>query len=117
MEKHITLLGWLFIIFNFISFLTTSLAMHLFIPPEGRFIAHWVTFGMFVISAPGIAGGIGLLKRKYWAKILVLVLGFINLLHFPFGTALGIYTIWLLTRKETAEFFTGKPFQYQKTPA
>jgi hypothetical protein len=109
MEKHITLLGWLYITFNFISFLTTALAMYLFIPPEGRFVAHWVTFGMFVISAPGILGGIGLLKRKYWAKILVLVLGVILLFHFPFGTALGIYTIWLLTRPETAPHFVARP--------
>ncbi len=110
MQKQITLLGWLYII-NFIGFLTTALAMHLFIPPEGRHIAHWVTFGMFVISAPGILGGIGLLKRKYWAKILVLVLGVILLLHFPFGTALGIYTIWLLTRKETAPLFEARSSQ------
>jgi len=111
MEKQITLLGWLYILFSFISFLTTALVMYLFIPSEGRFIAHWVTFGMFVISAPGILGGTGLLKRKYWAKILVLVLGFLNLLHFPFGTALGIYTIWLLTRKETAPLFAAKSSQ------
>ncbi len=108
MEKHITLLGWLFIIFSSLSFLTTALAMYLFLPPEGRFIAHWVTFGMFVISAPCILGGIGLLKRKYWARILALVLGAVLLFHFPFGTALGIYTIYLLTRPVTAELFLAR---------
>jgi len=27
---------------------------------------------------------------------LTLVLGFVSLIHIPFGTALGIYTIWVL---------------------
>ncbi len=111
MEKQITLLGWLYIIFSALHVLATAFIMFLFLPPEGHFIARWVTFGMFAVAAPCIVGGIGLLKRKYWAKILVLVLGFIILLHFPFGTALGLYTIWLLTRKQTAPLFTVNPSQ------
>ncbi|MGH9735128.1 MAG: zinc-ribbon domain-containing protein [Candidatus Acidiferrales bacterium] len=38
----------------------------------------------------------GLFERRPWARILALVLGFLTLLHFPFGTALGIYTLWVL---------------------
>ena len=116
MNKQVSLLGWLYIIFSALHVLATGFLMFLFLPDEGHFIARWVTFGMFVIAAPCIVGGIGLLKRKYWAKILILIIGAILLLHFPFGTILGAYTLWLLTRKETAEFFTGKPFQYPKTP-
>jgi hypothetical protein len=117
MQKQISLLAWLYIIFSALHVLATGLIMFLFLPDEGHFIARWVTFGMFVICAPCLIGGIGLLKRKYWAKILLLIIGAILLLHFPFGTILGVYTLWLLTRKETAEYFTGQPFQYQKTPA
>jgi hypothetical protein len=34
------------------------------------------------------------------------VLGIINLVNIPFGTALGIYTIWVLTNKETEALFS-----------
>ncbi len=44
----------------------------------------------------GIAAGYGLLQRESWARVLALVLGFLNLLQVPFGTALGIYTIAIL---------------------
>jgi hypothetical protein len=38
----------------------------------------------------------GLHERKLWARALGLVIGFLALLRFPLGTALGIYTIWVL---------------------
>ena len=38
----------------------------------------------------------GLYERQPWARYLGLVLGFLALIRFPFGTALGIYTIWVL---------------------
>src|SRR5690348_14834146 len=38
----------------------------------------------------------GLFERRPWARILALVLGILALLRFPFGTALGIYTLWVL---------------------
>lgn len=44
----------------------------------------------------GIVAGWGLLDRQPWSRRLALVLGFVNLIHIPFGTALGIYTLWVL---------------------
>jgi hypothetical protein len=38
----------------------------------------------------------GLFERQPWARLLGLVVGFLALLRFPLGTALGIYTIWVL---------------------
>ena len=38
----------------------------------------------------------GLMERQPWARILGIVLAFLALLRFPFGTALGIYTLWVL---------------------
>jgi zinc ribbon protein len=51
---------------------------------------------LFVKAIIGFATGWGLLQREAWARTAALVLGFIALLHIPFGTALGIYTIWVL---------------------
>jgi uncharacterized membrane protein (DUF2068 family) len=38
----------------------------------------------------------GLYEKQPWARILGIVLGSLVLLRFPFGTALGIYTLWVL---------------------
>ena len=42
-----------------------------------------------------------LFERQSWARILGLVLGILALLRFPFGTALGIYTLWVLAPEES----------------
>ncbi len=68
-------------------------------PPPPAFMGPLVVFIGWVLlirGAVGIAAGVGLLQRASWARILALVMGFISLLSFPFGTALGIYTIWVL---------------------
>ena len=44
----------------------------------------------------GFFAGWGLLQRESWARILALVVGFLALLNVPLGTALGIYTLWVL---------------------
>jgi hypothetical protein len=53
-----------------------------------------------VLALPGIIGGWGLLAQKQWARVLIIVLGVLHLLNFPFGTALGVYTLWVLLSKE-----------------
>jgi hypothetical protein len=58
-----------------------------------------------VLSILGIIGGIGLFTKSKWARILVLILSAIDLLNFPIGTALGIYTIWVLVQPETVALF------------
>ncbi|HEX9119297.1 MAG TPA: hypothetical protein VF840_02045 [Terriglobales bacterium] len=47
-------------------------------------------------AAAGLAAGLGLLQRQDWGRILAIVLGVISLINIPFGTALGIYTLWVL---------------------
>ncbi len=69
----------------------------------GTVIAMLIT----LFSVPKIIGGIGLLNRKPWARILMLILGFLGLLNIPFGTVLGIYTIWVMMNDETVRMFGG----------
>ena len=116
MEKHITILAVLHIVFSALGILASAV---IFVVIAGggllsgdseailitSTVGSVLSFFIFVISIPGIVGGIGLLKRKEWARILVLVLGFLNLLNFPFGTALGIYTIWALMNNEMIAIF------------
>lgn len=51
----------------------------------------------------GFASGWGLLERQSWARPLTLVLGFVSLINIPLGTALGVYTIWVLLPPEAGE--------------
>jgi hypothetical protein len=58
-------------------------------------------------AASGFIAGWGLLQREPWARIVALVLGFISLFNIPFGTAVGVYTLWvLLPTQSQAEYDT-----------
>jgi hypothetical protein len=65
-----------------------------------------VAFFILLVSAPGVVGGVGLLKRKSWSRILVMVLCCLNLLSFPIGTAVGVYGLWVLTRPEAQQILS-----------
>ena len=77
--------------------------------PEAMYIILTVLPGLGLLVGGlcllGIVGGIGLFARKNWARILVLILSAIDLVNFPIGTAVGIYTIWVLVQTETAALF------------
>jgi hypothetical protein len=55
---------------------------------------------ILLIALGGILVGLGLRDRKPWARVVAIVLGVIALFHPPFGTALGIYTLWVLMSDE-----------------
>ncbi|MGA9351114.1 MAG: hypothetical protein WBW48_20235 [Anaerolineae bacterium] len=73
--------------------------------PILTFIAVISAGFLAVISVPDIIGGIGLLRRQSWARILVLILSVIKLINFPLGTIVGIYSIWVLMQNEVAQLF------------
>lgn len=63
--------------------------------------------GLFVLlSLPAIIGGVGLLKRRDWGRILILIVAALSLLNVPFGTAYGIYAFWVLLNDQTRMLFT-----------
>jgi hypothetical protein len=75
-------------------------------PPEfvQSFLQPLLTLvAIFVLSKAllGFAAGWGLLRRESWARIVALIGGFLALFHPPFGTALGIYTLWVLLPSES----------------
>ena len=81
-----------------------GMAMH-FIPfPVRAFLLPFVgVVGAFLLAGAvaGLVAGWGLLNYRPWARVLALILGAISLIHFPFGTALGIYTLWVLLPTES----------------
>ena len=58
-----------------------------------------------IISLPSIVAGIGLLKYRSWARWLTIVISALDLLNVPFGTAAGIYGLWVLLSAETEALF------------
>ena len=109
--EHYRLLGILHIVYS--SFIAIPGLVMIFVGKFifgwlGQFVPHnpppWVVaplivFGGWLILLRGVAGiiaGVGLLQRAPWARIWALVMGFISIISLPFGTALGVYTIWVL---------------------
>jgi len=74
----------------------------------GGIISLFVAF----VSLPGIVAGIGLLYYQNWARILMIVLSALNLFHFPFGTALGVYGLWTLLSSQTEALFQQRQMSY-----
>ncbi len=84
-----------------------SAAMHMGnAPPIARILGPAVFWGIGsfigILAALSFVTGYGLLKARPWGRILALVLGFISLLHPPFGTALGVYTLVVLLPADAA---------------
>src|SRR5262245_5451925 len=57
------------------------------------------------ISIPSVIAGIGLLKLKSWAQMLMIIMSVLSLVNFPFGTAVGIYGLWVMLNKDTKPLF------------
>jgi len=121
MQDHVKIIGILWIIFGCFSLLgAAALFLILFgvsfipdldtiAPGILRVAAVLLSSFMMLLGIPKIIGGIGLLKGREWARILVLIVSFLSLLSIPFGTALGIYSIVVLFNKETVKFFQPPP--------
>jgi len=57
-------------------------------------------------GAIGLIAAWGLLQRLRWARVLALIIAFLSLIHIPFGTALGIYTLWVLLPAQSGEEYS-----------
>jgi len=66
-------------------------------------IVQTVGYAFIAGAAIGLVVGWGLLERQPWARTLAIVLGVIGLFEPPFGTALGVYTLWVLLPAQAEE--------------
>ncbi len=117
MEKHVDfiailwivcgLLGMLFGLLIFLVLFGISFILNTGdIAPGILRIAAWiVSLFLMAFSLPELIGGIALLKRKDWGRVLVLVISFFNLVNFPLGTALAVYSLIILLREDTVRLF------------
>jgi Ni,Fe-hydrogenase I cytochrome b subunit len=116
MEKHINIVGALQIGFSILGiiiggviFAILHFAGDMSDDQEAQLVlsivANVLVIFFAVLSIPGIIAGIGLFKRKEWARILTLIISVLDLFNFPLGTAVGVYSIWALVQPETVEHF------------
>lgn len=116
LERHLRTLGILWIVVG-ILFMIPAIAMtilsgvvHIAIPATaevGRYVGPLVMSiiggSLFILAAGGVLVGWGLMNRQSWARIVAVILGILALFHPPFGTALGIYTLWVLLSDQAGE--------------
>jgi hypothetical protein len=73
---------------------------NVFAAPHGPvWLRPLLTFGgglVALVAGAGLSAGWGLLRREPWARVVILIVGFLALFHVPLGTALGVYTLWVL---------------------
>jgi hypothetical protein len=69
-----------------------------------------ITFMTLAVLAL-IWGGVHLMvgtlvrRRRHWSRHAALMLGTVDLLLLPYGTALGVYSLWILLREDAKQLF------------
>ncbi len=122
-EGHVRLLGILWMAFSALEVVGGVVALIVggwVFGPDGpaagapSFVRPLVAIaGIFSIikGAFGFPAGWGLLNRQSWARPMALIVGVISLFfHIPFGTAMGVYTLWVLLPTRSEEEYE----RYQK---
>jgi hypothetical protein len=59
-------------------------------------VCHLVWVSILVRTALALVAAWGLLERARWGRIFAIIVAILSLLKFPFGTALGIWTLVVL---------------------
>lgn len=65
--------------------------------PLGSFLAAF----FLIYAGAAFVTAWGLMEHRPWARILAIVLAILALIHIPLGTALGIYTLWVMWPPES----------------
>jgi hypothetical protein len=78
----------------------------------GQMAAGVTAFAFTVLAVMAILWGVAhimigvtLRQKKPWARLIALMLGSVDLLLLPYGTALGIYALWVLLNEKGKALF------------
>jgi hypothetical protein len=111
-KNHITILGYVQIGFSILGLMgAVAILVALtfargFVGDEDvpqtvlRFLSISLPLILGSLSVLGLVGGIGLLVFKPWARTLMLIIAAISLVNIPFGTAKGVYALWVLLQDD-----------------
>ena len=124
MLSHVDLLGVLFIVWGLLTTLVGVSTLALGVGAvalitsanrgEGGQFAAGLTAAVFTTlaviailwGAAHVVVGVPLRRRRPWSRIMALMLGSIDLLLLPYGTALGLYGLWVLLSEDGKSLFT-----------
>jgi hypothetical protein len=125
MTAHVDFVGVLFIVWGLLTTLVGVSTLALGIGAvaliasasrggEGGQVAAGLTAAAFtalaviamIWGAAHVVVGVPLRRHKPWARMIALMLGSVDLLLLPYGTALGIYTMWVLLNEQGKALFT-----------
>jgi len=119
MADHVRIAAILRIVYSSLG-LVVAAAMFLFWGGVGAIVSPWLTMVawgvaimMLVCAAPSLITAWGMLTFRPWARILGIIFAAIDLFNVPVGTALGIYSLWVLLHPATVDLFEqGGPVRY-----
>ncbi|MCL4845809.1 MAG: hypothetical protein KJ066_04700 [Acidobacteria bacterium] len=125
MRTHIDLLGLLYVLAAVLSWIVAAAVLAL---AGGALSIAWsaaanggvaarVTATVFVTVASIVAGwgaanfvvGRAIRRCEPWGRTVGLGLAIVHLFVLPFGTALGVYALWVLVGNETRRVFERRP--------
>jgi cation transport ATPase len=113
MKTHLDVVGLIDLItgtfFTALGVLVSLNGVPLWRPEDAMnvFVVVLVVSGVFLaVGIPSLIAGVGLLKKKRWARVVAMVVAIVALIGFPVGTGAGIYTLWVLTRTETEQLLS-----------
>ena len=126
MASHVNFVGVLFIVWGLLTTLVgvSTLALGVsavaLIPSASRGggaggFAAGVTAAVFTTLAiiamlwgtAHVVVGVPLRRHRPWARLMALMLGSVDLLLLPYGTALGMYALWVLLNEKGKALFNG----------
>jgi len=123
MPLHVTVLGRLHALLGLfatlagLSLLALGIGTYVSLDDVGRvdpagIAAVWILLACGLVAVAGgvalLVAGRGLDRRRPRDRYLALLLAIPNLILVPFGTALGIYTFWVLLNDDARRAF-GRP--------
>jgi hypothetical protein len=121
---HIDLLGLLFILWGVLTLLVGASTLALGVVAaalmssagqrggSGQFAAG-LTAAAFtllavialILGTAHIVVGMPLRRHRHWSRLAALMLGSVDLLLLPYGTAVGAYTLWVLLPEPSRALF------------
>ncbi|NPV07764.1 MAG: hypothetical protein HPY83_07345 [Anaerolineae bacterium] len=116
LRLHVNIVGWILIVSHAV-FLLIGGFVFVLLAGIGLLSMDAQAFGVLgvigsvvglflaLLALPGIAAGWGLLARQGWARILAIVVAGLGLFNFPVGTAIGVYTLWVLLQRSADAYF------------
>lgn len=98
-EQHVRIVGILLVAYAVLFFVVGLLLIPFRGVAEER-IPDFLIPLVWALALVPLVAGIGVLRRRRWGRTLGFVAAAVSLLSFPLGTALGVYTFWVLTRAD-----------------